>query len=416
MSVDAEIVRARLRSLLPDVDMETATQRSITQKLEEELGAPLSAHKPLIKEEIDIFLTQQPPSEDAEFGDEAAAAPPAAKRMRGGAGAAAPAPGALPAALAGSFAVALSARRFASVRHFGTRWMVDVREFYQQGDALQPSKHGLSLQAPAWAALEGQAAALSQAFEQRDDSFYVDLGGNKRASVSSYKGRCSVDLREYYEKDGEMLPGKKGVALSGEEWDQLCAAVGQLSQQLAAASGGAGSGGGGAAAPAKAAGGAAAATGAGPASGGAAGGGAVVAAAAAGGLPLELSASRRADISHFKGQTFVGIREYYEKDGQQLPGKKGISLSPDQFSALRQRVDDVDAALRRRDTTFELQLSNKRKATINCFKGRHMVDLREYYEKDGKAMPGSKGISLPEEQWTRLMSGLPALAAALAPQ
>ncbi len=49
MSADTEIVRARLRSLLPTVDMETATQRSITQRLEEELGVPLSAHKPLIK-------------------------------------------------------------------------------------------------------------------------------------------------------------------------------------------------------------------------------------------------------------------------------------------------------------------------------------------------------------------------------
>lgn len=29
-------------------------------------------------------------------------------------------------------------------------------------------------------------------------------------------------------------------------------------------------------------------------------------------------------------------------------------------------------------------------------------------------MPGQKGISLPEEQWTRLLSGMPVLAAALA--
>ncbi len=91
------------------------------------------------QEEIDIFLTQQPATEDA--AEEEAAAEPAAKRMRGGDGAAAPAPGALPAALAGSFAVALSARRFASVRQLGTRWMVDVREFYQQGDSLQVGVH-----------------------------------------------------------------------------------------------------------------------------------------------------------------------------------------------------------------------------------------------------------------------------------
>lgn len=30
--------------------------------------------------------------------------------------------------------------------------------------------------------------ALSQAFEQRDAAFFVDLGGSKRASVSGYKG------------------------------------------------------------------------------------------------------------------------------------------------------------------------------------------------------------------------------------
>lgn len=42
-----------------------------------------------------------------------------------------------------------------------------------------------------------------------------------------------------------------------------------------------------------------------------------------------------------------------------------------------------------------------------------MVNIREYYEKDGQQLPGQKGISLPEEQWTRLLGGLPGLAAAL---
>lgn len=36
----------------------------------------------------------------------------------------------------------------------------------------------------------------------------------------------------------------------------------------------------------------------------------------------EISTQRRVTISKFKGQTFVNIREFYEKDGQDLPGKK----------------------------------------------------------------------------------------------
>jgi hypothetical protein len=39
----------------------------------------------------------------------------------------------------------------------------------------------------------------------------------------------------------------------------------------------------------------------------------------------EIAKTRRVTISEFKGQTMVGIREYYEKDGQWLPGKKVLS-------------------------------------------------------------------------------------------
>lgn len=36
----------------------------------------------------------------------------------------------------------------------------------------------------------------------------------------------------------------------------------------------------------------------------------------------EISNLRRVTISTFRGKTMVNIREYYEKDGQELPGKK----------------------------------------------------------------------------------------------
>lgn len=45
----------------------------------------------------------------------------------------------------------------------------------------------------------------------------------------------------------------------------------------------------------------------------------------------EISKMRRVTISSFRGKTMVNVREYYEKDGQELPGKKvssALMLSP----------------------------------------------------------------------------------------
>ena len=36
----------------------------------------------------------------------------------------------------------------------------------------------------------------------------------------------------------------------------------------------------------------------------------------------EISKQRRVTVSSFKGKNLVNIREYYEKDGKELPGKK----------------------------------------------------------------------------------------------
>lgn len=36
----------------------------------------------------------------------------------------------------------------------------------------------------------------------------------------------------------------------------------------------------------------------------------------------EISKMRRVTVSSFRGKPMVSVREYYEKDGQELPGKK----------------------------------------------------------------------------------------------
>ncbi|KAJ6261106.1 hypothetical protein Dda_3771 [Drechslerella dactyloides] len=54
---------------------------------------------------------------------------------------------------------------------------------------------------------------------------------------------------------------------------------------------------------------------------------------------------RRVTVSEFKGNVLVSVREYYEKDGKCLPGKKGISMSLDQFNQLIKVLPSIEQAI-----------------------------------------------------------------------
>ncbi|KUM58612.1 hypothetical protein ACN42_g8545 [Penicillium freii] len=60
----------------------------------------------------------------------------------------------------------------------------------------------------------------------------------------------------------------------------------------------------------------------------------------------EISKMRRVTISSFRGKTQVNVREYYEKDGQELPGKKGISMPVDQFAAIISILPEIEQTLK----------------------------------------------------------------------
>lgn len=48
-------------------------------------------------------------------------------------------------------------------------------------------------------------------------------------------------------------------------------------------------------------------------------------------------------------------------------------------------------------------LEKQRQVRINEFRGRKLIDIREFYEKNGETLPGKKGISLSVEQWKKLL-------------
>ncbi|KAF3907629.1 hypothetical protein AA313_de0205290 [Arthrobotrys entomopaga] len=66
-----------------------------------------------------------------------------------------------------------------------------------------------------------------------EGNFYWELGGKlRRVTVSEFKGNVLVSVREYYEKDGKCLPGKKGISLSLDQFNQLIRVLPALEEAI----------------------------------------------------------------------------------------------------------------------------------------------------------------------------------------
>lgn len=58
------------------------------------------------------------------------------------------------------------------------------------------------------------------------------LEGMRQVRINEFRGKRSVDIREFYEKDGKVLPGKKGISLNGKQWRKLLEMSDEITQAL----------------------------------------------------------------------------------------------------------------------------------------------------------------------------------------
>ncbi|KAF5836365.1 transcriptional Coactivator p15-domain-containing protein [Dunaliella salina] len=143
-------------------------------------------------------------------------------------------------------------------------------------------------------------AAAAEGGQSEGKAGTVELGGDRRCTISDYKGSKLVDLREWYRKDGELKPGMKGISLQVGDWNTICSAVADIDRALQQQDMS---------------------------------------------YNLYLSGKRKVSLSQFKGKTYVAVREFFLKDNQEMPGKKGLNMTPEQWDILKKGIPNISAAV-----------------------------------------------------------------------
>ncbi|TDH12380.1 hypothetical protein EPR50_G00045890 [Perca flavescens] len=63
---------------------------------------------------------------------------------------------------------------------------------------------------------------------------------------------------------------------------------------------------------------------------------------------FQIGKMRYVSVRDFKGKVLIDIREYWmNQDGEMKPGKKGISLNPEQWNQLKDQISEIDDAMKR---------------------------------------------------------------------
>uniref|UniRef100_A0A0D9VH07 Transcriptional coactivator p15 (PC4) C-terminal domain-containing protein n=1 Tax=Leersia perrieri TaxID=77586 RepID=A0A0D9VH07_9ORYZ len=75
-------------------------------------------------------------------------------------------------------------------------------------------------------------------------------------------------------------------------------------------------------------------------------------------------------------------------------------------AAKRQDTGEGGSSESADDGIVVAQISKTRRVAVRTWNGKVVVDIREFYEKDGKTLPTRKGIQLPMDQWKILRDNI----------
>lgn len=60
----------------------------------------------------------------------------------------------------------------------------------------------------------------------------VKIGTDVYVQAQEFKGKHYVSIRQWYEEEGELRPGRKGINLKIEEWNEMIAKLGDIQDEI----------------------------------------------------------------------------------------------------------------------------------------------------------------------------------------
>ncbi|KAJ8029448.1 Activated RNA polymerase II transcriptional coactivator p15 [Holothuria leucospilota] len=90
--------------------------------------------------------------------------------------------------------------------------------------------------APKKAKKEKKEKKKKQEDDDDEKEHMYALSRQRFCNVREFRGKILIDIREYYEADGEMKPGKKGISLTIEQWRKLESKMDEINESIQALS------------------------------------------------------------------------------------------------------------------------------------------------------------------------------------
>lgn len=95
---------------------------------------------------------------------------------------------------------------------------MEILKYVQKDGEDKPGAKGIALTAEQWQTLSGNVSEISKAVEDEDLDYFLDLGNDRLVTIGNYKGALNVNIREFYSKDHERLPGKAEIQTMSHIW------------------------------------------------------------------------------------------------------------------------------------------------------------------------------------------------------